>query len=188
VSLLNRLKTADPKAAEWQHLHDIYLPLIRSWLGRVPGLREEAADLAQEVFLIVARELPTFERRREGAFRSWLRQITVNRLRSYTRQRDRFPRTGTEEFAGFLDQLADPTSDLAQQWDLQHDRFVFQRLLTVAKADLAPSTWQAFQRCGIDGESAASVAADLGISENAVLIAKSRVLKRLRDEAEGLID
>ena len=32
------------------------------------------------------------------------------------------------------------------------------------------------------------VAAELGLTPNAVLIAKSRVLKRLRHKAEGLID
>ena len=39
-----------------------------------------------------------------------------------------------------------------------------------------------------DGQPAAEVAEELGISVNAVLIAKSRVLKRLREKAAGLVD
>ena len=49
-------------------------------------------------------------------------------------------------------------------------------------------TWLAFRRQVIDGLPAAEVAAELGTSVNAVLLAKSRVLARLRKEARGLID
>ena len=74
LSLLDRLKSARPSAPDWGRLQEIYLPLIRRWLGRVPGLGDETADLSQEVFLVVVRELPRFQRRREGSFRAWLRK------------------------------------------------------------------------------------------------------------------
>ena len=53
VSLLDRLKVARPDDPDWNRLQAIYLPLIRRWLGRVPGLGDEAADLAQEVLVVV---------------------------------------------------------------------------------------------------------------------------------------
>jgi RNA polymerase sigma-70 factor, ECF subfamily len=56
------------------------LPLIARWLARVPGLGDEADDLAQEVFVVVIREIPRFQRQREGSFRAWLRQVTVNKV------------------------------------------------------------------------------------------------------------
>jgi hypothetical protein len=37
----------------------------------------------------------------------------------------------------------------------------------------------------LDGERAATVAAELGVSVNAVLLAKSRILRRLRQEMQG---
>jgi RNA polymerase sigma-70 factor (ECF subfamily) len=40
----------------------------------------------------------------------------------------------------------------------------------------------------VDGIPPARAAEELGVSLNAVLVAKSRVLSRLRREAEGLID
>ena len=79
LSLLDRLKSAKPEATDWGRLQEVYLPLIRRWLGRVPGLDGEAEDLAQEVFVILVREIPRFERRREGRSRRWLRQVTVNK-------------------------------------------------------------------------------------------------------------
>ena len=187
VSLLNRLKAAKPDAAEWRRLNDIYMPLIRIWLARVPAVADEAADLAQEVLIVVVKELPRFERVREGSFRAWLRRVTVNRARVFIRQRRRRPAVadGTD---AFLNELEDPASAMSQQWDREHDQHVFQQLLSTIEADFSPATWTAFRRSALDGLAAASVAAELRVSENAVLLAKSRVLKRLRAEAAGLVD
>ena len=55
------------------------------------------------------------------------------------------------------------------------------------KNDFDPTTWDAFRRFALEEKPAAKVAEELGISENAVLLAKSRILKRLRREAEGFL-
>ena len=135
VSLLDRLKVARPDASDWHRLQGIYLPLIQRWLARVPGLGDEADDLAQDVFLVVVRELPRFERRREGSFRAWLRQVTVNRTRSHRRRRRRMPAVGLDPADGFLDRLEAPDGDLAREWDQDHDRHVFERLLAIVQPD-----------------------------------------------------
>lgn len=187
ISLLNRLKTAKPDASEWRRLSDIYLPLIHVWLARVPALGDEAADLGQEILLVVAREVPRFERLREGSFRAWLRQVTINRVRAYTRGRQRRPEA-IDAADVFLTQLQDPVSALSQQWDREHDQHVLGQLTAAIEPDFTPSTWAAFRRTALDGASVAAVAQELGISENAVLLAKSRVLRRLRSEAAGLLE
>lgn len=187
VSLLNRLKKPNADPAEWRRLHGIYVPLIRVWLAKEPTLRDEAADLAQEVLMVVVKELPGFERVREGSFRTWLRRVTANRARAFIRGRRRRPAVADGSDL-FLDQLEDPASALSQQWDREHDHHVFQQLLAVIETDFSPATWSAFRRSALDGLPAAAAAAELGISENAVLQAKSRVLKRLRAEAAGLVD
>jgi RNA polymerase sigma-70 factor (ECF subfamily) len=183
VSLLERLKTARPDASDWRGLQGIYLPLILRWINRVPGIAGEADDLAQEVFVVLVRELPRFERQREGSFRTWLRQVTVNKLRSYRRKRHRRPVVGLDPAEAFLDGLADPRSELAREWDQDHDRHVFQKLLAVVQSEFSATTWEAFRRFAMDGQPAADVATQLNLSINAVLQAKSRVLKRLRAEA-----
>jgi RNA polymerase sigma-70 factor (ECF subfamily) len=187
LSLIDRLKVAGPGATDWQRLQVIYLPLIQRWLRRVPGLGDEAQDLAQEVFLVVVRELPTFERRREGSFRAWLRMITVNKARNYNKQRCRRPAVGMDLRDHFLDQMADPESELASEWDREHDEHVVQKILAAVQTDFNPPTWKAFQRFAIDGLPAARVAEELGMTENAVLLAKQRVIRRVRLEARGLL-
>ena len=187
VSLLNRLKGAPPDASDWGRLHDIYLPLITRWLRRIPGLGDESDDLAQEVFVVMVRELPRFERQRQGSFRAWLRQVAVNKVRKFRKQLGRKPVAGMDLTDGFLDRLAEPNSELAREWDLDHDRHVFQKLLAIVQPDFQPNTWEAFRRFAIDGHPAAEVAAQLGLNVNSVLQAKSRVLKRLREEAGELL-
>jgi RNA polymerase sigma-70 factor (ECF subfamily) len=190
ISLLERLKSAGPDDPLWTKLHDIYHPWIIHWLKRVPELGDEANDLAQDVLLVVVKELPRFNRQRDGSFRRWLGNVLVHRLQSHWKKRKRRRLAGLDGKSGaaFVEELEDPTSALSRQWDREHDQFVLDRLMTTVRADFKPSTWDAFRRCTLGGEAAAAVAGDLGISVNAVLTAKSRVLRRLREEAAGLID
>jgi hypothetical protein len=83
---------------------------------------------------------------------------------------------------------ADPASALSRSWDEEHDRHVVKSLLASIRLEFKPATWRAFERKVQDGEPALDVAAELGLSVNSVLIAKSRVLKRLREKAAGLLD
>jgi RNA polymerase sigma-70 factor, ECF subfamily len=188
VSLLERLRKPNPAAADWERLCGVYRPLIRSWLGRAPGLADEADDLAQEALLILVRELPAFRRQRDGSFRAWLRQVTVNRLRAWRKARGRQPVAGLDAADEFLARLEDSASDLSRQWDRDHDRHVFDHLLAVVQPDFEPATWEAFRLFAVEGHPAADVAARLGVTRNAVILAKARVLGRLREEANGLLD
>jgi RNA polymerase sigma-70 factor (ECF subfamily) len=54
--------------------------------------------------------------------------------------------------------------------------------------EFEPLTLQAFRRLALDGVSGANAAQELGLSVAAVYTAKSRVLHRIREEADGLID
>jgi RNA polymerase sigma-70 factor (ECF subfamily) len=89
---------------------------------------------------------------------------------------------------GAAPRRADPASALSRSWHEEHDRHVSKSLLASIRLEFKPATWQAFERQVQDGEPALDVAAELGLSVNSVLIAKSRVLKRLREKAAGLLD
>lgn len=189
VSLLDRLRHS-PEPALWQRLVDLYNPLIRGWLRRQALREQDADDLVQEVLAVVVRKLPQFERQPQtGAFRSWLRKITVNCLRDHWRSRRSQPlATGDSNFLAVLDQLEDSDSHLSRMWDQEHDRHVTQRLLETIRPRFEPHTFRAFQRVALEGAAPDQVAAELGLTVNAVFIAKSRVLNQLRREGAGLID
>ncbi len=189
ATLLARLRDrADADA--WKRLVDLYAPLLSAWLRR-HGLQEaDVDDLVQEVLLTVAREAPRFEYSgRTGAFRHWLRNILANRLREFWRGRRLRPvATGDSDFVDLLDQLQDPDSGISHLWDQEHDQHIIQRLLAMIEPQFAPSTWQAFRRVVLEGARPDAVATELGLTVNAVFIAKSRVLQRLRQEAGEFLD
>jgi RNA polymerase sigma-70 factor, ECF subfamily len=156
---------------------------------RTPGMSEDVEDVAQEVLLVVHREVAGFERRRVGSFRSWLKTITINRMRAVWKARARQPRVSQKDVTDdFLSQLEDPHSELSGQWNREHDEHVTQQILAIVRTDFKEKTWAAFQRFALDGVPAAQVAAELGLSLNAVVLAKSRIMARLREEARGLMD
>src|SRR5580704_3984028 len=163
----------------------LYGPLIRRWLQQHDTPEADADDLAQEVLLVLAQELGGFDHNgRTGAFRLWVRSITANRLRAYWRARRSGPLNGLDDR---LAQLEDPDSSLGRLWDREHDEFIVRRLMELIEPEFAPSTWKSFRLLVLEERPAADVAESLGLSVNAVLIAKSRVLRRLRQEGQGLI-
>ena len=188
VSLLERLAGA-PTDDDWRQLLDLYQPLLRAWMARAGVPSADTDDLVQEVLLVVFRKVGGFERRGPGAFRGWLRTILTHRVRDYFRAcRYRPTATGDSDFLRALDELESPDSALSHLWDREHDEHVAAALLRRVQGDFTPGTWQAFRRHALEGEPAARVAEDLGLSLNSVLLAKSRVLKRLRQELAGLVE
>lgn len=186
VSLLEHL--ADGDAAAWAEVDSIYRPMIAAWLSRFDLQPSDAEDLSQEVMSVLFKRLSTFEHNgRTGAFRTWLRTITCNQARSFLRSRARRPVAGSARLAEVVDRLQQPDSDVARSFDLEHDRHLLGYLLKLISPEIAETTMAAFQRHVIDGRDAETVGHELGISPTTVIVAKSRVLRRLRERATMLV-
>jgi RNA polymerase sigma-70 factor (ECF subfamily) len=187
-SLLLRAQAGETNA--WKDLTDLYRPLIIGWLNRQGVPAGDLEDLSQDVLLSVVKHLPTFAHSgHRGAFRSWLRTIVCSRTADYWRAADSAATaSGGSGASAALQQIADPDSALNRQWEEEHDRYVVGCLLDLVEEEFEPATLRAFRRLALDGASGALVAEELGLSVAAVYVAKSRVLQRVRQEAEGLID
>jgi RNA polymerase sigma-70 factor (ECF subfamily) len=166
---------------------------VRYWC-RKSGLTDDAADdLVQETFAAVLRGLPTFQRPSAGgSFRGWLRTIVRNKLTDYHRaRRDKAAASGGTEAHLNLGNLADP---LAGDFDgpapdareTTETGLVFRAAVDLIRAEFETVTQQAFWATTVEERQPADVAAELGITLNAVYKAKSRVLRRLREVLEGL--
>ena len=189
ISLLERLRQG-PNDTAWPRMVELYTPLIRGWLRRHALPEQDVDDIVQDVLAVVVRKLPEFRKQPQvGAFRRWLRTITVNCLRELWRDRRYRPAaTGDAEFGNMLDQLEDPESALSKIWDREHDLHVTRHLLEKIRPRFEEKTWLAFQRVALEGAPVDEVSQELGMTANAVFIAKSRVVHALRHEGQGLLD
>ena len=184
------LRTLVPRSEKFTWQAHLYAPLIKAWLRRYEVQDSDVDDLVQEVLFAVSKDLAKFEHGGQpGAFRGWMKAILVNRLRKFWRARNRRPQArGDSKIDDRLAELDDPASEMSLIWNRQHDQHVLGQLLALAEPHFAPDSWKAFCRVALDGVRADVVAQELGISLNAVFIAKSFFLSRLRLEAEGLIE
>lgn len=186
-SLLDRVRQGNCSPS-WEQFLKVYGPLLRRWLH--PHLLQPADidDLVQDVLCVVVNKLPEFKPTgHPGGFRCWLRKILTHRLQTFWRKKLRGPiaGVGADEF---LAKMTDPGSDLARRWDEEHDRYLVGVLLETIRPEFQPSTWEAFWQTAILGQPPTAVAAALNMSANAVFIARSRVIARLREEGDGLLD
>jgi RNA polymerase sigma-70 factor (ECF subfamily) len=182
ASLLERAQTTASGEA-WNTLVRLYTPLLHAWLTSAGLQSADRDDVTQRVLEVLVRQLAAFRHNgRTGAFRAWLRGITVNMLREFWRDR---PSPATDSI---LQQLSDPGGQLSRLWDDQHDRHVLHSLLELVQPEFSVATWTAFKRVAVDGVAPRQVAEELGMSVNSVFVAKARVLARLRQRATGLVD
>jgi RNA polymerase sigma-70 factor (ECF subfamily) len=175
-SLLHRLRRPhDPEA--WGRFVQLYTPVLHRWACRL-GLQEaDAADLVQDVFGLLLRKLPEFEYDPSRSFRGWLRTVLVNHWRNR-------PRRHEAPLAADVPG-PDPADDLDAD---EYRRYLVGRALEIMQTDFEPRTWKACWECVRNGRPAAEVAAELEMSVAAVYIARSRVLRRLREELTGMLE
>jgi RNA polymerase sigma-70 factor (ECF subfamily) len=188
-TLLERVRARRPEA--WERLVDLYGPVVYRWCRQAALRPEDAADLVQEVFAAVAAHVAEFRRDRPGdSFGAWLRTITRNRIRDHYRRRQGKPEArGGTDAQQQLAQIGEPPepSDPSAACDDGLDAWLSRRGLELVRAEFENRTWEAFWRTTVEGHAPAHVAEDLGMSVQAVYKAKSRVLRRLRQELGELI-
>jgi RNA polymerase sigma-70 factor (ECF subfamily) len=187
VTLLQRLRANDSDA--WRMMVQLYTPLVAHWCARGGVRGADAEDVAQEVFHAAASHLESFRRDRPGdSFRGWLRGITRNMVLQHFRRGARHPRPvgGTDAFRRLQEVevgAAGPDEeDPAEELD-----GLRRRALELVRGEFEERTWQAFWQTVVEGRSPVDLAADLGVSPAAVRMAKSRVLRRLKEEFGDLI-
>jgi RNA polymerase sigma-70 factor (ECF subfamily) len=181
-------QAAGGQSQAWGELDRLYRPFLRSWFRVHDVPAPDAEDLTQDVLAALHQELPVFEHSgRAGAFRTWLRTACLHRLLGHRRAEGRRGRpVGGSDFQERLDGIegSDPNVDA---WDREHDQAVLRHLFSRVSEEFEPATLEAFRRLAINEQPVAEVATALGITAGAVYVAKSRVLRRLREEAIRLL-
>ena len=82
-----------------------------------------------------------------------------------------------------------PAEDgLEEFWNVEYQQHLVRKALEIMQAGFEPRTWQACWEHTVNDKTAAAVGQELSMSEGAVYVAKSRVLRRLRQELAGLLE
>jgi RNA polymerase sigma-70 factor (ECF subfamily) len=186
LSLLERARARDEGA--WHRLMTLYRPLVLYWCGRGGVARADAEDVAQEVFAATARDLGGFRRDRPGdTFRGWLRAVTRNQvLLHFRRSRGRPIAEGGEEALERLQELPDPLTGPVPGEEAEMSR-LYQQALELVRCEFEESSWRAFWLTAIEGREPAALARELGMTRAAIRQAKSRVLRRIKEELGELL-
>lgn len=180
-SLLQRLRQPDHQEA-WGRFVELYTPFLYYW-ARGAGLQEaDAADLVQDVLAVLLRKLPEFDYDRQQSFRGWLRTIAVNKWREGLRRR----RPVLADDA-VLEAVPAPDAMAAFE-EAEYRTKVVRRGLEALRGEFPATVWKTFQEYVLAERPPGEVARELGLSVNTVYAAKSKVLSRLREELEGLLD
>jgi RNA polymerase sigma-70 factor (ECF subfamily) len=183
VSLLERLRgPCEPEA--WTRFVTLYTPVIYSWARHVGLQDQDAADLVQEVLLTLIQTLPKFTYDQHRSFSRWLRTVTLNKWRDRRKLRGAQPPPGSPDGLADVPDRADPEAF----WEAEYRQHLIGQALRIMQAEFQPTTWKACWEHVVGDRPAAAVAAELGLSVGAVYAAKFRVLKRLRQELEGMLD
>jgi len=183
LTLLERLRRKDDPEA-WNRFVDLYSPLLFEWTRRNGIGEADAEDLVQNVLVRLLKQMPAFERRNLGSFRSWLFTIARNCWHDHCRSRAR-------QHALALGAAADQqrgNDPIAELTNAEYQGYLLRRSLRVIESDFPESTWRAFVLHVVEGRPAAEVAAMTRITPNAVYLARGRVLRRLREELADLLD
>jgi RNA polymerase sigma-70 factor (ECF subfamily) len=185
ASLLLRLRDARDEQA-WREFVELYAPLIYGY-ARKQGLQDaDAADLSQEVLRTVAGAIDRLEYDpARGAFRNWLFTLMRRKLSNWrAAQALRTRGSGDASIHQLLEQSPAPES-LEADWESQWQHQVFAWACVQVRRQVSASTWQAFWRTAVEGQSGAQVAAELGLTAGAVYLARSRVLVRLKAQVRS---
>lgn len=188
LSLLARLSDAEDAVA-WRTFVELYQPVIyRSLLAK--GLQHyDADDVTQQVLMSVARSLSSrpYDPNR-ARFRTWLsrvvRNAAINAMQRVHKDRAAGGSGALEALAVIPDSACETDESL---FDKERQHQLFHHIANLIQGDFEASTWQCFWRTTVNGEPIEKVASELGKQAGSVYAARSRIMKRLRQEMESII-
>jgi RNA polymerase sigma-70 factor (ECF subfamily) len=185
---LIRVKSKDQEA--WQRFVDLYGPLVTTWCRRYGVPDSDAADVGQEIFGTVALSIDGFHHDQKGdSLRGWLRTITRTRVLDFHRRRSRSAGgVGGSEAQARLLELPDCHHTHSEATEKEDANLLARRAVDMVLESCKKETRQAFLRVVVEGQHPVDVARDLGMTTNAVYLAKSHILHRIREEFAQLVD
>lgn len=165
----------------WARFYRDYAPFLEDFLAqRCSALSHaDTEEVVSDTMIDVAKMMPTYQydKAKKGAFHSLLMKIAQNKAFDRLKKLNRAA-SELEKFA------AQPLAISSEDWRREIFNAALRRVM--ADSSILESTKIAFRRHVQLGESAAKVAADLGLDVNALYQIKNRMKERIAAEVENL--
>lgn len=184
VSMFARLKNNEDQA--WSRFVQRYGPMINMWCTRRSLTPSESADITQDVLV----KLVTIMRDSrydpaKGSFRCWLKAVTCNAMRDVMRTWSR-PGYSSGDPVGLaqLDTMEDPhaLAEIEEYIDAEYREMALREAERRVKQRVRGFTWRAYEITAVEQRAAREAAEELNMKIAEVYVAKSRVIKMLREE------
>ncbi len=189
VTLLLRVRELDDREA-WDCFVRAYAPQVFAWCRRHKLQDSDAADVTQEVLTRLVRTMKSFTYEPErGSFRGWLKTVTQNAVRDLIADSRRLGRGAgdTQAARAFASICDDATSaELEDRISSQYEQELLREAEARVQARVHARTWTAYRMTAVDQRSAQSAAEELNMPVSEIYVAKSRVIRMLRDEVARL--
>jgi RNA polymerase sigma-70 factor (ECF subfamily) len=186
VTLLGRLGSDHYDSEAWSEFVEHYGRKIHAWC-RVWGLQDaDAQDVTQHVLLKLAARFRDFRYEPSRSFRAWLKTLTHHAWQDYLKARGR-PGLGSGD-TSVLDLVAnvEAREDLAVHLQEAFDQELLDEAMARVRLRIEPRTWDAFRLLVLDDWSGAQAARHLGMKVATVFVARSKVLRMIREEVARL--
>ncbi len=177
------LRVRDPRdAASWGEFHSIYRPLLIRY-ARHRGLDAESAeDVAQQCLAAVSQRIRGFEKKR--SFRAWLRGMVDHKVADHFAK---FGRPPAQLHESSMESDAE-SETLSNLWEVTWNGRLLQVLSEHLRSHFAEHTMRAFEMYVMRDMPVEQIANLLGMTPNQIYVAKSRVVRYLRESCDEVLE
>ena len=189
VTLLLRLRDVTDHEA-WNVFVERYAPKIFAWCRRYQLQESDAADVTQEVLAKLVSAMQSFQYDpSRGSFRGWLKTVSGNAVRDLLRSWKSHGRgSGDTQILDTFASLDDSgaLNELVNQIESEYEQELLREAEQRVRLRVKPHTWSAYQLTAVEQRTSTEVARTLQMPVAEVYVAKSRVIKMLREEVRRL--
>ena len=181
ASLLVRLKDRQNSVA-WQEFDAIYRSMLHRF-AMSRGSDAAADDVVQQCMTAIHEHIDGFEYDpTRGGFKGWLRTLVNNRVRNLLRDQHERPAESQDLKRGQVREQS-PEEAFENLWMEEH----LKNALRLVRGEVDETTFQAFQKYGMEERTAEAVCEELKISANQPYKIKWRLTQKLGEKMKELL-
>lgn len=170
----------------WNEFTEIYEPLVYRLALKLGLQHDDAIEAQQEVMVHLAKVVGQWQPDVNGTFRGWLYRVARNVMLRFRERQARYLQGSADSAVQQRIEavVATQAYDEMTDYDIEFRKQAFAWASAHVRAEVGAQTWHAFWSTFIVGDSVQHTAEQLGMTKGNVYVARSRVLKRLRERIE----